>query len=90
MSLHTTVFPILMVLIASCNCQDVSAQVKDLADVNTDFGLDLYKQIIEDSENTFLSPYSISVALGMLYRGADGNTKDEVMTQILFSAQLKQ
>ena len=84
MSLQQILCPLFLILIAACNCQDVPAEVKDLADANTDFGLELYKEIKADSENAFLSPYSISVALAMLYRGADGKTKEEVRYLIRF------
>ena len=78
MSLQQILYPLFLILIASCNCQNVPSEVKNLADDNTDFGLELYKEIKDDSDNVFLSPYSISVALAMLYRGADGQTKEEV------------
>lgn len=35
-------------------------------------------QKMKDDENIFLSPYSISTALSMLYNGADGNTRKEM------------
>ena len=78
MSLQQILYPLFLALIASYNCQNIPSEVKDLADANTDFGLELYNEIKDDSDNVFLSPYSISVALAMLYRGADGKTKEEV------------
>ncbi len=72
---------VLLTLVISVPAE-VSVSVRDLATDNTEFGLDLYKEVAEDSDNVFLSPYSISVALAMLYRGANGNTKEEVRTSL--------
>lgn len=49
---------------------------------NTAFGLDLYGQLKGDAGNLFLSPFSISTALGMCAAGAKGATLDE-MTKVL-------
>lgn len=49
---------------------------------NTAFGLDLYGQLRSEPGNLFLSPFSISVALGMTAAGARGKTREE-MTRVL-------
>jgi len=42
------------------------------------FGLKLFREIIseEQNKNVFISPLSVSMALGMTYNGADGETKE--------------
>jgi serpin B len=42
------------------------------------FGIDLYKQLDKATGNIFLSPYSIAVALGLVYVGAKGKTAAEI------------
>src|SRR5690348_6979411 len=44
-----------------------------------DYALELYSQVKTSSGNLFLSPYSVATALGMLYAGAKGDTKSEMM-----------
>ncbi|XP_076348077.1 uncharacterized protein LOC143245606 [Tachypleus tridentatus] len=61
-------------------------EVKDntslkLAEVSNKFALDLYKQLAKD-ENIFISPLSISTAMGMVYLGAKQKTAEE-MEEIL-------
>lgn len=43
-----------------------------------DFGVNLYRQIGAKPGNLFLSPVSISTALGMVYAGAEGETAAEM------------
>jgi len=46
-----------------------------------EFSLDIYKKIFESSEeNSFISAYSIFVALAMTYEGALGETADEMQS----------
>lgn len=56
--------------------------VKDqiLIEGNKLFAIELFKEIArtKEGENLFISPYSISSAIGMAYNGAKGNTKDEI------------
>ena len=44
------------------------------------FGLELFKQIIaeENNKNVFISPFSVSMALGMALNGANGDTKSAI------------
>jgi len=58
--------------------QEVDSNVLSLTEENTNFAVNLYKQVAEGSNNLFLSPYSISAALAMTYMGASGTTRDEM------------
>ena len=46
----------------------------DLAAGQTEFGLNLYRRLGAKPGNIFVSPASISAALGMVYAGAEGET----------------
>lgn len=48
------------------------------------FALDLYKYLSKNEKgNIFISPYSISIAMGMTYAGANGETQAE-MSKVLY------
>lgn len=48
------------------------------------FALDLYKYLSKNERcNLFISPYSISIAMGMTYAGANGETQAE-MSKVLY------
>jgi serpin B len=64
---------------------DVAALVKG----NNAFALDLYRQLRDKPGNLFLSPYSISTALGMTSAGARGDTLKEMTTALHFPEQAK-
>jgi len=49
-----------------------------IPDANNKFAIDMYKSLNSDTDNVFFSPYSIFSAIGMLYEGANGKTKDEI------------
>lgn len=51
-----------------------------LARAQNDFGFRLLGQLIQEfeGENTFLSPFSVSVALAMTYNGAGGRTRQAI------------
>src|SRR5262245_4964002 len=53
---------------------------------NQDFAFDLYGEVAGDgSENLFLSPYSISVALAMTYAGARTETEQQMAKALRFT-----
>jgi serpin B len=54
----------------------LSPAVKTLGRNNGDFGINLYRKIVEDKSmkgsNIFFSPFSVSTAMAMTYLGAKG------------------
>jgi serpin B len=52
---------------------------------NTSFALDLYQREKASSDNLFFSPYSLSMALGMTYAGARGQTAAEMARVLHFN-----
>ncbi len=61
--------------------------VQELVLGNNEFALDLYEKVcgIQESDNIFFSPYSISSALGMTYAGARGQTSVEMAEVLHFT-----
>ena len=55
-------------------------QTRAILAQNNLFALDFFKAVSEkfDNDNLFLSPYSMYAALGMLYNGAEGETREEI------------
>ena len=49
----------------------------EVVESNHQFAFDIYEKLSE-SDNVFLSPYSISTALGMLHLGAEHNTEHQM------------
>jgi hypothetical protein len=51
-----------------------------LVNANSQFAFDIFRQInsIETGKNVFISPFSISTALAMLYQGAGSDTRNEI------------
>src|SRR5659263_19963 len=47
--------------------------------------MDLYRKLAKDQGNTFFSPFSISLALGMTWGGARGETGNEIARALHFS-----
>jgi serpin B len=60
------------------------ADTQKLIAGNTAFALSLYEQVARKDGNLFLSPYSISSALGMTYAGARGKTAAEMKDVLHF------
>ncbi len=60
-----------------------SGQIKIADDVNSGFAMNLFRQYYastKDAENSLFSPLSASYALSMLANGANGETKDEILS----------
>ena len=63
------------------------AHLQDLAEGNTRFALDLYRQMQDGGGNLFFSPYSISLAMAMTYVGARSNTEQQMADVLNFFEQ---
>lgn len=66
--------------------RELSAIEKKVTEADNNFGLKLFRQIIssETDKNIFISPLSVSMALGMAYNGADGETHSEMHSMLEF------
>jgi serpin B len=63
---------------------DAADQVR-FGEDSRDFALEFYSQVSSAEGNLFLSPYSLWAALGMLYAGAEGETKAEMTSALRFN-----
>ena len=50
------------------------------------FSLDLYKRFVSTEQNVFISPASVSTAVGLAYRGAWGTTAEELRVTMHYDA----
>jgi serpin B len=91
-------FSILILLIFLCiNCSDTINNPKEIRELNEiekkvvnssdEFGLNLFKKVNEfkGDKNIFISPLSVSMALGMALNGAKGSTYDAMQSTLEFS-----
>lgn len=81
---------VLLIGFASCNTLntqpnenkkiDLDSKSAQLVEANNAFGLELFQKIRQNSteDNIMVSPLSVSLALGMAYNGANGDTKTEM------------
>ena len=60
------------------------ADLADLANGNSAFAFELYKNLASEDGNLFFSPYSISLALAMTYAGARGETERQMANTLRF------
>jgi serpin B len=70
--------------------RDKSPSVSDVertqfGEDSRDFAFALYRELADQQGNLFLSPYSLWVALGMLYAGSEGDTHTEMTAALHFS-----
>jgi serpin B len=66
---------------------DLTSAEKGLVESDNKFGLKLFKEIIkeEKDKNVFISPLSVSMALGMTLNGANGSTRDAMQKTLEFN-----
>ena len=57
---------------------DYNLKSAKVIETNNDFGLELFKKVVEaeGNSNVMISPASVSIALGMAYNGAETATRD--------------
>jgi serpin B len=55
---------------------------KRFGDDGRQFAFELYRQVASGEGNVFVSPYGVRVALGMLYAGAEGDTRSEMASAL--------
>jgi len=60
---------------------------RQIAERNAAFGFDLYRQLSGSEGNLFLSPYSISTALAIVWAGARGRTATEMAEVLHFPSE---
>jgi len=67
--------------------RELTAAEKLLVESDNKFGLKLFKEIIkeEKDKNVFISPLSVSMALGMTYNGANGSTQEAMQKTLELS-----
>jgi len=61
-----------------------SAEQRALVSGNTEFACDLYRILRREEGNLFFSPYSISLALAMVYTGSDVKTEEQMASALHF------
>jgi len=76
--------------VAHCDPTTISANPSPeahdaVAGINA-FSLDLYKRTLTRGDNLFLSPASVSTAVALAYRGAVGQTADELRRVLHYNA----
>ena len=62
----------------------VTPDMTTVVEGNTDFALDLYRQVGKEPGNLFFSPSSLSAALAMTYAGARGETAGQMADTLHF------
>ena len=67
--------------------RELTPAEKQLVESDNKFGFKLFKEIIkeEGGTNVFISPLSVSMALGMTYNGASGSTQEAMQTTLELS-----
>lgn len=96
--MRISLFFALILFLATASCQktdstpkeipDITVKSAELVEADNSFGLELFRQVVakaEKSENTSISPLSVSIALAMTYNGALGETKTEMETALKLS-----
>jgi serine protease inhibitor len=67
--------------------RELTAAEKRLVESDNKFGIKLFRKIIEEEKdkNVFISPLSVSVALGMTHNGANGETQEAMQKTLELS-----
>ena len=70
----------------SAPSRESSAEERALVGGNTQFAFDLYKILHQEGGNLFFSPYSLSMALAMVYTGSYGATEEQIASVLHFES----
>ena len=64
--------------------RELTSLEKELTSSSSEFGFQVFRKILQDQpdSNLFISPLSISMALGMTYNGAEGETENAMRTTL--------
>jgi serpin B len=76
--------PITMAALIFFGTAELAAQDYSAKEANS-FAVDMYKVLANNNnDNVFFSPFSLSLALGMTYAGAEGETKQQISEVLNF------
>lgn len=66
--------------------EEITQAAQKLVEADHSFSIDVFKEVVDKdtSENVFISPLSISIALGMTLNGAKGETFEEMRETLAF------
>ena len=81
----TSLIILSILMFFSVEAQRIDRQVIE----NNKFAIEMLKTIGNEKENTFVSPVSVSIAMSMVYVGAEKKTKDEIAKVMHFPKELK-
>ena len=72
--------------------RSLTAAEKELVNTSQNFGLKLFKAInqVDTSENIFISPLSVNLALGMTLNGASGQTYNDMKSTLELNGMTEQ
>jgi len=64
--------------------RQLTAAEKSVVESDNKFGLKLFKEVVQQDRdsNVFISPLSVSMALGMTYNGSEGSTKEAMQNTL--------
>ena len=81
----STVMPICVVVLAMTSPAQVDVDVSALVQGDSQFALEIYRELSHTSSNLFLSPYSISRILAVAIAGARGTTEAQMARVLHFT-----
>ena len=83
------ILSLLMLTTVSIPCifAQTNSNVEEVVQSNTQFAIDLYKELKTGKGNLFFSPYSISSVLALTYGGARGETAKQMADVLHFSLE---
>jgi serpin B len=64
---------------------NTTTSYSQIVEGNSKFAINIYKELVDETKNQLLSPYSISTALAIVYAGADANTATEIQSVFGFN-----